>query len=152
MTKSSRKLAAERLIREEQALQKSIGHFVYWFSQLEFTIKSRLAHALNLPDDLFDIVIGPYDFAVLCTVTERTLMRGASASDQTKIKTYFNRCRKLNQEARVVVAHASWSFEGARHVSRSTLNATHYFSKATELDKQATIAKQLMAPLYVGAL
>jgi hypothetical protein len=133
-------------------LQTSIGHFIYWFSQLEFTIKSRLADALNLPEDLFDIIIGPYDFAMLCTVTERTLMRDASKSDQTKIKKYFNDCRKLNQEARVVVAHGSWTFEGARHVSRNTLTAKHHFAKAADLDKQAKETKRLMAVLYVGAL
>jgi hypothetical protein len=102
---SPREIAAQRLIQEEAALQKSIGHFVYWFSQLEFTIKCGLANALDLAEDLFDIIIGPYDFAMLCTVTERTLMRGASKQEQVPIKKYFDGCRKLNQEARVIVAH-----------------------------------------------
>jgi hypothetical protein len=111
-----------------------------------------LARALDLPQDLFDIIIGPYDFAMLCTVTERTLMRDASKPDQARIRKYFNDCRKLNQEARVIVAHGSWTFEGARHVSRSTLTAKHYFAKAADLDKQATETKRLMAILYVDAL
>jgi hypothetical protein len=149
---SPREIAAQQLIREEAALQKSIGHFVYWFSQLEFTIKSRLANALDLAEGLFDVIIGPYDFAMLCTVTERALMRGASRKDQARIKKYFGGCRKLNQEARVIVAHGSWTFEGARHVSRNTLTAKHYFAKATDLDKKAKEAKRLMAILYVGAL
>src|ERR1700730_9468800 len=152
MSLSPREIAANALIREEGLLQNSIGHFIYWFSQLEFTIKARLARALDLPQDLFDIIIGPYDVAMLCTVTERTLMRDASKPDQARIKKYFNDCRKLNQEARVIVAHGSWTFEGARHVSRSTLTAKHYFAKAADLDKQATEAKRLMAVLYVGAL
>ena len=99
MSLSPREIAANALIREEGLLQNSIGHFIYWFSQLEFTIKMRLASALDLPQDLFDIIIGPYDFAMLCTVTERTLMRDASKPDQARIKKYFNDCRKLNQEA-----------------------------------------------------
>jgi hypothetical protein len=112
----------------------------------------RLASALDLPQDLFDIIIGPYDFAMLCTVTERTLMRDASKPDQARIMKYFNDCRKLNQEARVIVAHGSWTFEGARHVSRNTLTAKHYFAKAADLDKQAKETKRLMAILYVDAL
>jgi hypothetical protein len=152
MSLSPREIAAQLLIQEEVALQKSIGHFVYWFSQLEFTIKSRLADALDLAEDLFDIIIGPYDFAMLCTVTECTLMRGASKQEQVSIKKYFDGCRKLNQEARVIVAHGSWTFAGARHVSRSSLTAKHYFAKATDLDKKATEAKRLMAILYVGSL
>jgi hypothetical protein len=152
MSLSPREIAANALIREEGLLQNSIGHFIYWFSQLEFTIKMRLASALDLPQDLFDIIIGPYDFAMLCTVTERTLMRDASKPDQARIMKYFNDCRKLNQEARVIVAHGSWTFEGARHVSRNTLTAKHYFAKAADLDKQAKETKRLMAILYVDAL
>jgi TPR repeat protein len=79
-------------------------------------------------------------------------MRGATKQDQVKIKRYFNDCKKLNQEARVIVAHGSWSFEGARHVSRNTLTAKHYFAKASELDKQAKETKRLMAVLYTRSL
>ena len=50
-----------------------IGEFVYWFSQLEFTIRARLAAALSLPDNQFDIVISPYDFAMLCNVSVKLL-------------------------------------------------------------------------------
>jgi len=50
-----------------------IGEFVYWFSQLEFTIRARLSAALSLPDNQFDIVISPYDFAMLCTVSEKAI-------------------------------------------------------------------------------
>ena len=64
MSLSPREIAANALIREEGLLQNSIGHFIYWFSQLEFTIKMRLASALDLPQDLFDIIIGPYDFGL----------------------------------------------------------------------------------------
>jgi hypothetical protein len=43
----------------EQGLYSAIGEFIFWFSQIEFTIKARLAGALELDDQLFDIVIGP---------------------------------------------------------------------------------------------
>jgi hypothetical protein len=59
--------------------------------------------------------------------------------------------RSENQEARVVVAHGSWTFEGARHVSRGTLTAKHYFAKAADLDKRTDETKRLMSILYVGS-
>jgi hypothetical protein len=79
-----------------------------------------LAGALNLADELFDIVIGSYDFALLCTVTQETLSLGVDEVTKKRIKKYFNECHKLNQTARLIVAHGTWTLEGgARHVSRS---------------------------------
>jgi len=149
MAKSPREIANERQDREQAALHHAIGYFIFWFSQLEFTIKARLAGALQLDEDLFDIIIGPYDFAMLCTVTEQTLMRGASAEVKKAIKKYFDQCRALNQQARIIVAHGSWTYAGARHVSRNTLKANRYFAKPEELRKQADIARRLMALMMV---
>jgi hypothetical protein len=70
--------AGASLAAEETELHQAIGEFIFWFSQLEFTIKARLAGALKLEDALFDFVIGPYDFAMLCKVTEQTLSEGMS--------------------------------------------------------------------------
>src|SRR5262249_50500786 len=109
MAKSPREIANERQDREEAALHQAIGYFIFWFSQLEFTIKARLAGALQLDEDLFDIIIGPYDFAMLCTVTEQTLMLTASPEVKRAIKKYFDQCRALNQQARIIVAHGSWT-------------------------------------------
>jgi len=140
--------SSEYLEAEETELFQAIGEFMFWFSQLEFTIKARLAGALALTDDLFDIVIGPYDFAVLCTVTERTLCLGASKDVQTRIQKYFNECKGLNQQARLVVAHGSWTTGGARHVSRGTLKASTHFQKPAELRKQTAKARKLMGDLF----
>src|SRR5262245_4004216 len=110
MTKlSQRQIAALR--EEGRNLRRSfeaIGEFVFQFSQLEFTIKARLGAALALPDDLFDVVTAPYDFAVLCTVTSRVLEK-EFPSAKAKITQTFNECRALNDQ-RVRVAHALWAF------------------------------------------
>jgi hypothetical protein len=39
--------------------------------------------------------------------TEHVLMRGAAKPDASEIKKHFNTYRKLNQKARVIVAHGS---------------------------------------------
>jgi hypothetical protein len=147
--KSPREILLQQLDEQEEAIQKAIGHFIYWFSRLEFTIKGRLANALKLDEDMFDIVIGPYDFVMLCNVTEQTISLGASQQTQKKIKAYFARCKKLNQEARLIVAHGTWTLGGARHVSRSTLKSAMHFAEPMELNKKADEAKRLMMMTYV---
>src|SRR6516225_890723 len=134
MTRTVKQIAAgKKLAAEEVKLHGAIGEFIFWFSQLEFTIKARLAGALNLEDGLFDIIIAPYDFAMLCTVTERVLSEGAGPDATKQIKKYFDLCKKINQEARIIVAHGNWTLDGARHVSRSTLQANIHFEKPQEL-------------------
>jgi hypothetical protein len=147
--------------QHEQELYSAIGEFIFWFSQLEFTIKARLAGALELDDQLFDIVIGPYDFAMLCTVTEKTLGKGNPAQVK-EIEKYFNQCRKLNQETRVTVAHGSWTTGGARQISRNTLEAKLHFADLAnaagpadirKLRQETTKAKTLMRQLFqLGAV
>jgi hypothetical protein len=138
--------------REEIArakLYRAIGEFIFYFSQLEFNIKARLAGALKLEDELFDIVIGPYDFAMLCTVTRQTLSVGVDDATKKRIKKYFSECQTLNQTARLIVAHGTWSLEGgARHVSRSSLEAKYYFTTPEELDKQTKKARELFPKLF----
>ncbi|APG08153.1 hypothetical protein BKD09_07415 [Bradyrhizobium japonicum] len=147
--KSPRERALEELDQREETLYRAIGYFIYWFSQLEFTIKARLANALRLDEGMFDIVIGPYDFAMLCTVTKQTLMRTASETTKGKIKSYFNACHKLNQRARLVVAHGTWTHAGARHVSRGTLEAMVHFAKVEELEAYGQEARRLMMLMFV---
>jgi len=108
-----------------------------------------LAGALNLADELFDIVIGSYDFALLCTVTQETLSLVVDEVTKKRIKKYFNECHKLNQTARLIVAHGTWTLEGgARHVSRSSLEAKYYFTTPEEPDGQTKQAKILFRNLF----
>jgi hypothetical protein len=47
MARTAKQVAAgKKLAAEEAELYSAIGEFIYWFSQLEFTIKARLAGAL----------------------------------------------------------------------------------------------------------
>jgi hypothetical protein len=135
-------------VMQENKLFKAIGEFIFWFSQLEFTIKARLAGALKLEEKLFDVIIGPYDFAMLCTVTKEMLSLDASEDTQKRIKTYFGECHSLNQKARLIVAHGSWTLGGVRHVSRGTLKASVHFEKPQQIDKYTAQAKLLMRSLF----
>ena len=149
MARTAKQIAAgQKIAAAEVGLHQAIGYFIFWFSQLEFTIRARLAGALELEDDLFDTVIGPYDFAMLCKVTSQVLGKGAKPDVSKRITAYFNRCHDLNQKARLVVAHGSWTLDGARHLSRNTLKAGFHFEKPEQLRKQADTARQLMRDLF----
>ncbi|MDD4615507.1 MAG: hypothetical protein PHW76_00060 [Alphaproteobacteria bacterium] len=50
-----------------------IGAFFYKFSQLEFMIRQELSTALNLEQKISDIVIGSYDFSLLCKIAKELL-------------------------------------------------------------------------------
>lgn len=138
----------QKQARKENELFKSIGEFIFWFSQLEFTIKARLAGALRLDDRFFEIIIGPYDFAMLCTVTRETLLRDADDIVKKRIHDYFGRCHKLNQEARLIIAHGSWTLDGALHISRNSLTGRFHFQKPTQIRKYTNDAKRLMRELF----
>jgi hypothetical protein len=106
-------------------------------------MKARLAGALDLESELFDIITAPYDFATLCTVLCETLKVGAKPGQETAIDKHFKKCRGLNGDARVIIAHGSWTIDGARHVNRQKLKADIHFKKPEDI-RQATIkAKQL---------
>ena len=131
-----------------EPLYRAIGRFVFWFSQLEFTIKAALANHLRIKDKQFDAVVGPYDFAVMCTVAEKVLRDEFEDRDQPKLKAFFNRCKQLNQEVRVIVAHGTWTVGGVRHVSRSTLEAKMHFEKTEKIEGAADDAKKLMNEFF----
>lgn len=120
---------------------RTIGQFIYSFSQLELSIRLRLSDALALPESLFEVVIGPYDFAILCNVTREALLRTRTDLDAEKIKRLFNRCHALNQKARIIVAHGTWFPEGggATHVSKSSLKSTSHFEDIDDLREQSTL-------------
>jgi hypothetical protein len=147
--------------KHEVAVYTAIGEFIFWFSQLEFTLKARLAGALELRGNLFDIIIGPYDFRMLCAVTESVLTLNTPQA-KNEIHKYFARCLELNDKTRVVVAHGSWTTGGARHMSRGSLKASIHFSDDAQsvpnadiqkLIKETAKAKRLMAELFaLGAI
>src|SRR3984893_6770893 len=131
-------------VMQSEEFFRAIGEFIFRFSQLEYLIKSTLASYLKLRDDQFDVVVGPYDFAMLCTVAEKTIKLDFDEEFHPALKSFFNRCRKLNQEVRLVVAHGSWTAGGARYASRQSLEAKMHFEKPENLAKSAAEAVKLM--------
>lgn len=121
-------------------LHQELGQFIFEFSHLEFSIRSTLACALKLDDELIDTVTSPYDFRVLCAVTENVVAFKAKASDadRRKIHRLFAACLKLN-EKRVHVAHGLWDIDGqgsrTRHVSRTDLKAKTLFDEPGSLKR-----------------
>src|SRR6266446_2639136 len=131
-------------IMQSEEFYRAIGEFIFRFSQLEYLIKSALASYLKLRDDQFDVIVGPYDFAMLCTVAEKTIKLDFDAEYHPALKSFFNKCRKLNQEVRLVVAHSSWTTGGARYASRQSLEAKMHFEKPENIVKAAAEAVDLM--------
>jgi hypothetical protein len=134
--------------KERQEGFRRIGEFLFWFSQLEFTIRARLEHALGLPDELAEAVTTPYDFAVLCTVTTTVLLSHYPPEQKPDIERVFNACKRLNDE-RVRVAHGTWLHliqTGliARHASRSKLKGDFFFQDPETLPKLTAEAQRLM--------
>ena len=142
---------SERRLEDDQKGQgfQTIGQFIFWFSQLEFTIKHRLSTALGLRDQLFDVVTAPYDFATLRTVASQVLAL-RHPEKQADLKKIFNECRRLNDE-RVRVVHGTWTHGSAglsaRHVARQTLSAKYFFEKPQDLVELAQRAERLMRDL-----
>jgi hypothetical protein len=130
-------------VMQSEEFFRAIGEFIFRFSQLEYQLKGTLASYLKLRDDQFDVVVGPYDFAMLLTVAEKTIKLDFDAEFHPALKSFFNRCRKLN-DMRVVVAHGSWTIGGARYASRSSLEAKMHFEKPENLVKAAAEAVKLM--------
>jgi hypothetical protein len=108
--------------------------------------KPPVRDALELKEDLFEVVIGPYDIATLCNVTKEVLLRTRSDLGSESIKGLFNRCHALNQKARIVVAHGTWFSEGggATLFSKNTFKSSSHFEDLDDLRKQITEARDLM--------
>jgi hypothetical protein len=124
----------------------AVGLFTFEFSQLEFTIRVALLGCLELPQEYFDIVTAPYDFAMLCKVAREALSmkRPAKAAE---LEQWCKDCLKLNED-RVRIAHGTWSIgvsgPTARHVSRNSLKANFYFGTVAEIDQLCNEAQRLM--------
>ena len=88
----------------------------------------------------------PYDFAMLCKVTQALLCK-QSPDKKEPIEKLFSDCLKLNED-RVHAAHGMWTLgrEGpiARHVSRGSLQPEFYFEQKDKLTQLAAEAQRLM--------
>lgn len=54
----------------------SIGRFISEFSYLEFVLRQRIAEAVALNFEFLDQIIS-HDFAMLCTIAQNVMSRGA---------------------------------------------------------------------------
>lgn len=135
----------EEAMRMARGFQ-SIGEFLFQFSQLEFTIRAVLAGELGLSNEQFDVVTGPYDFAMLCKVTRKILTQKYPEKEK-RLEEFFKACYGLNDE-RVKIAHGLWSDNGyvmsLRHVSRSSLNVKFHYQNPDELSGLTAKAQDLM--------
>jgi hypothetical protein len=145
-----RQVAAAKLINEQRKTHEAIGAFIFAFSQLEFTIRARLARVLGLKEGMADIVTGPYDFAMLCTVSREAMLAKKRVSKKRKkaIEAFFKDCLGFNSRNRLVVAHALWTIGGASHVSRSNLKRKMHFSDLDELRAETKKAQALMNRMF----
>ena len=123
----------------------SIGKFIATFSQIEFIIRVFLADLLEIKNEHFNAVVGPYDFAMLCTVTT-SIFQQEFPERKAEIEKVFKQCRALNDH-RVRIAHGLWTFEidglMARHLSRHSLKREFYYQNPEELERLAETAQQL---------
>jgi hypothetical protein len=139
--------------KNKDAIYREIGRFIFNFSQLEFLIRHSLAAAIDIRHPLFDALISPIDFALLCRVTPVVLIEKLDPKESAKyrIKELFNGCSKIN-DRRNQIAHGTWSWgEGTedsvnlRHVSRQSLKDNYYFEHVDEIRAAADEVERLRA-------
>jgi len=123
----------------------SIGKFIAIFSQIEFIIRLALSVVLNIKNEHFIAVVGPYDFAKLCTVTTKILQM-EFPEKRVEIEKVFKQCRALNDH-RVRIAHSLWMEETdgltARHLTRQKLEQEIHYQNSEELQRLTETAEQL---------
>jgi hypothetical protein len=125
----------------------SIGKFIVAFSQIEFLIRFYLSDVLNIKDEArFNAVVGPYDFAMLCTVAT-TIFQQDFPERKAEIENIFKQCRALNDH-RIRIAHGFWTYEPTgglitRHLSRQSLKREFHYQSHEVLQQLAETAEQL---------
>ena len=154
MTDDLPQIDPEALRREAERKARSflsIGEFIFGFSQLEFTIRTLLAARLNLTDEQFDVVVGLYDFTMLCKATSAILQQQFPGKTDEIKEVLEKRCLELNTD-RVRIAHGLWTDNThtlvARHLSRNSLKAEFYYMDPKELDRLTDTAQRLMGDVF----
>jgi hypothetical protein len=134
--------AAERTYR-------SIGRFMFEFSQVEYTIRHYLANEIGLKDEYFSAVVESYDVAMLTKVAIEVFKKSRTAN-AASIEKLLNRFRKMNGD-RNRVSHGLWvPFKDGgtvHHVSRNKLKSSPSTDQADELERKADKLSQLRSEL-----
>jgi hypothetical protein len=133
---------------DPEATYRAIGRFMFEFSQLEFTIRIRVALEAGIKDEHL-MALMTHDFAILCTAALEVLLPSLHGKETKEgLRGLINDCRKLNN-VRVRVAHGLWVpfDEGGtvHHVSRSNLKPSMNIDQAKHLEAQADEANRVRA-------
>ena len=125
---------------------RSIGRFIFEFSQAEFTIRHYLALEIDLDDSFFDAIVASYDVALLCTVAKEIFEKTRAESNAGAIKGLLNDFLELST-SRNRVAHGLWVpfRDGGTviHVARSSLKSRPHDGQAEGLERLANAANKL---------
>jgi hypothetical protein len=86
---------------------RAIGHFVFEFSQLEYSLKHYVGEEFRLDEKYFSAIVESYDMAMLCTIVQTVFRQSRSENTARIIDDLVNEVRELNNE-RVKVVHGLW--------------------------------------------
>ena len=132
------------MVEVEQALAektyRAIGHFIFQFSQTEYSIRRLLGHEIKLDERFVPTILQSYDVGALCNVAKEIFKMTRPAEEAEEIAGLINRFYKLNAE-RQRVAHGVWVpyFRGGmvQHISRNSLKTVTHEDQASVLEKWA---------------
>ena len=125
---------------------RSIGMYVYWFSQLEYVLRIVAVELLGLSSEQAGGVMPVIDFASICG-TCRAHIHKVPAESREKGLELIKRAFQVNED-RIRVAHGFWSKGGALHVSRSSFKRGMHFSEPGELQRKAEEVKALTDQIW----
>lgn len=129
---------------------RAIGHFIFQFSQTEYSIRHCLGRETKLDQRFHSAMLQTYDVGALCNVSKEIYKITRSPEEADEIATLINRFYKLNGE-RQRVAHGVWVpyFRGGmvQHVSRNSLKTVTHEDQAEQLDKLAEEASMIRTAL-----
>ncbi|HVR58989.1 MAG TPA: hypothetical protein VMT72_19435 [Pseudolabrys sp.] len=124
---------------DSELTYKAIGRFIFEFSQLEAGMKYHIAEQCGIKDEHYNVLM-VYDFALLCTIAEKVLVRMGDSNGKI-LKNIISECRRMN-DVRVRVAHGLWVpfMQGGTvsHVSRQNLTPRLSSDQTQELERCAS--------------
>jgi hypothetical protein len=118
---------------EQDELFRSIGMYIYRYSQLDYMLRIALYRLLGLSVEQAGSILPMLDFAAVCRACKAQLQE---RPDNKKALDLISSALRVNDD-RVRVAHGSWTEIGVLHVSRGNARLGLYFSEASELRKKA---------------
>src|SRR5882724_6510169 len=75
---------------------RAIGHFIFQFSQTEYSIREFLAREIKLDQKFYPAILQSYDVGALCNVTKEILKLTRTPEKAEEVAVLINRFYKLN--------------------------------------------------------